>query len=241
MPATSLPDRIYDSALHHPGLCFVAAVPILVMLLRARPPAGDRSDDASWLWRFALSFQLLIVIDALWTGAWAPLPAEHPLTVAMAVLWVIVGDFRFFWLVEHFTDERRRTLRSLVRATGWAMLVPVVTAVLKRLGPQVLAVPRVTFLLYESLCVLLLLVLRFVVLPRRLRGERPEVARWLSRLFAIELAQYMLWVGCDVLILGGLRAGLLVRIVPNFLYYVVLLPAAYFLAPWTRRAIQNKP
>lgn len=242
MAATSIYDRIYDSALHHPGLCFVAAVPILWALVRHRPrPASPGNGDATWLWRFALSFQLLIVADALWTGAWAPLPAAHPVTVAMAIFWVLVGDFRYFLLVEHFTDERRRTLRSLARAAGWTMVMPLLTAAIKRFVPTLAATPRATFLLYESLCVAVLLVQRFVVLPRRLaRIARPGVASWLSFLWAIELGQYLLWAGCDVIILFGLRAGLLPRIVPNVVYYVALVPAAYFLAPWTGREIQNK-
>lgn len=239
MPPISIYDRIYDSALHHPGLCFVAAVPVLWALVRARPadPAGDRP----FLWRFALVFQLLIVLDAYFTGAWAPLPPAHPLIVALAVLFVIVGDLRFFLILARFTDPQRRTGRALLRATTWASALALGSFVVSRALPALVPTKRELFLLFESLFVVLLVVLRVAWLPRRVdRAAQPDLYRYLDRILLLELLQYALWAGCDVFIVLGLRGALLVRIVPNVLYYVVFAPAAFFLAPRALRVSKER-
>lgn len=240
MPTTSIYDRIYDSALHHPGLCFVAAVPVLWALLRARPD-GAAASDRAWLWRFALVFQLLIVLDAYFTGAWAPLPPAHPLIVALAVLFVVVGDLRFFLILERLTDPLRRTGRALLRATAWASALAIASFAVSRALPALLPTKRELFLLFESLFVVLLVVLRAAWLPRRVdRAAQPELYLYLHRLLLLELAQYALWAGCDVFVVLGLRQALLVRIVPNVLYYVVFVPAAFFLAPRALRVSKER-
>jgi hypothetical protein len=42
---------------------------------------------------------------------------------------------------------------------------------------------------------------------------------------------YFGWASCDVLILSGVEAGHLLRIVPNVLYYGALLPFILLRAP----------
>jgi mono/diheme cytochrome c family protein len=230
-------ERIYDSAWHHPMLCWLAAPFILAALIAAH----ERHSSPFHL-RYALSWLVLIVLDALWTGAVPPLPPEHPVTRLIPIAFVLLGDTRYFQLVETILPAggRPRTTRAaLLRALLLALIVPVTTTALRLLQPQLVPSMRVLYLIYELLFVALLLVL-LVILPRRLRrsprtGQQKLRLRTVRVLTAFELAQYGLWALCDALILHGVDAALLLRIVPNLLYYVAFVPFAYFVVPATLR------
>lgn len=243
--ATTVYERVYDSAWHHPLLCWLAAPFILAALVSTH----DRHSDPFQL-RFALAWLVMIALDALWTGSFPPLAPAHPMTQVLAVLFVILGDLRYFQLVETLAppgDRLTSTRGAFLRGVLWSLVVPVSSTAVRLLLPSLFSAKRAMFLLYESLfCVLLVFILIWL-LPRRLRrtaaGDPQRELRLhaLRLLTVFELAQYALWVLCDALILGGVPQALLLRIVPNFLYYVVFVPFAYFAVPAAVRLPWSDP
>ncbi len=238
-PARSIFDVIYDSPWHHPGLCWAATPLVLGLLWRARPRAGA-TPAAATLWRLALLAQLLIVLDALATGSWSPIPEGTAASTAAGVVFVILGDLRYFVLLERYSlpGGAGGAARVLGRALGLSLLIPVLFELLTVVLPTVFAEPRRKFLGYEVLFLGLLLGLRFGLLPRRLAAGAPGagpgdggVRRWLLQLTTFEMVQYGLWVLADVIILAGARGGLLLRLLPNVLYYLAFIPFAYLTAP----------
>jgi hypothetical protein len=238
-PESSIFAAIYDSPWHHPVLCWAATPLVLGALWRARPGAGA-ARNAKMLWQLALLGQLLIVLDALSTGAWSPI---DPTTLASSVaglLWVVLGDLRYFVLVERFAPPSLPSggpPRPFVsRAFALSLLIPWLSATISAAVPTLFQQARWKFLVYEVLFLLLLSFIRWVRLPRQLAAlpPSPETAalrRWLNLLTSFEMAQYALWVLADVLILAGVPAALLLRLIPNLLYYVAFVPFAYFTAP----------
>jgi len=239
LPESSVFDAIYDSPWHHPMLCW-AAVPLLLWALgrvRKRPGA---TPAATTLWRLALLGTLLLFADALCTGAWSPLLPDSRLSGVVGLLFVVLGDLRYFVLLERFAPPSGPGLvpppRFWSRALALSLLSPWLSGVLGAAAPALVREPRWRFLSYELTFLLLLAWVRWVRLPRRLRAFPPgpemvALRHWLLRLTRFEAAQYGLWVLADILILSGVRAGLLLRLIPNGLYYVVFIPFAYFTAP----------
>jgi hypothetical protein len=244
-PARSVFDVIYDSPWHHPMACWAAALPILWALQKARPRPGG-APAAQLLWRLMLLCQVAIVADAFCTGALSPLAGGSTAAALTGVLFVVLGDLRYFLIFEYFSREyfsRERVGRQAGPGAGWvgwailfSLLVPTACWLIGLAAPTLYGEPRRQFLTYEVLFLLLLLVLRAVVLPRRLaalgvRHGSVERGQWLWRLTAFEGVQYGLWALADIIILAGVRGGLLLRLFPNVLYYVAFVPFAYFAAP----------
>jgi hypothetical protein len=235
LPESSVFDAIYDSPWHHPLLCWAATPLLLWGLWRARPTQGAA---ALTLWRLALLALLLLAVDALFTGAWSPLVPDSRVSGAVGLLFVVLGDLRYFVLVERFAPPVAPRMGSPPRfgsrALALSLLVPWLCAMMGAAAPVLLTEPRWKFVIYELAFLLLLAWVRWVRLPRRLAGLPPGTAalqQWLLRRTGFEAAQYALWVIADVVILAGVPAGLLLRLVPNVLYYVVFIPLAYFTAP----------
>ena len=234
-PDRSIFDLIYDSSWHHPGLCWAATPLVLGLLWQARPRAGA-VPEARTLWWLALLAQLLIVLDALATGGWTPIPADTAASTAAGVVFVILGDLRYFVLLQRYSQPGKPggtagTVRNLLYALGLSLLIPVLFELVSVALPTVFAEPRRKFLGYEVLFLGLLLGVRWGLLPRRLAADRDgSVRRWLLQLTTFEMVQYGLWVLADVIILAGARAGLLLRLLPNVLYYVIFVPFAYLTA-----------
>jgi hypothetical protein len=220
---------LYDSPWHHPVLAWVAALAFLLAWARKQP----------FLTAFAALFAVEILADATATGAWSPLALLHSsLETPVAILFVILGDLRFFLLVTRFARAPLPGPRDATPAAAWAsaiglsLLVPVVSTALGRTAFAGASDPRVTFLVYEALFVALAIALRFAILPRRLAGAPAPVRAWILRLASFELAQYALWVAADVVLLATKSdAGFALRLVPNALYYAAFLPFAVLGAP----------
>jgi hypothetical protein len=213
------PQAIYDAAWHHPGIAWLAGVvAALAFARRQRFLAG-------W---FNL-FLVAILADAWATGAFSRVPAERAWMAG--VLFVILGDLRYFVLAERYA-RGRLDRRAAATAVGLAMIVPVATEILRRAVPAIGATPRYTFLAYESMFLLLAIVMRTVVYPPRLLGVvSTPVKTWLLGVATFEVVQYALWIACDVAILLGFEGALLARMVPNTLYYAVFLPFVVLRAP----------
>ena len=175
---------------------------------------------------------MLTILDPLVTG---PLLAavELPTGVSdkLMILFVILGDLRFFAVIEHFSGapEQVGRLRGWLQAIGWSLLVPVLQLGLITFFSAQFAEARYTYLAYELLFVALALIFRFVILPRRTMSE--EVRLWLNAVCQYALVYYGLWATADVVILSGFDAGFGLRVIPNQLYYSFFLPFVFWKAP----------
>jgi hypothetical protein len=194
---------------------------------------------------FAAFFTLEIVADA-YVSANAPLrvPAvvSWPHLQWVAIAFVILGDFRYFLAIER-TIQGPETpvgvggLRVWVTAVALAFIVPVLSVIPQKVWPDVFSNLRMTFLLYEVMFLILALVLRFIVLPRRLHDASAATKRYALRLTEFEIVQYALWASADVVITWIHEdAGFLLRWIPNLMYYVAFVPFATMTMPWPSNA-----
>ncbi len=134
-------------------------------------------------------------------GALTPLHAPAVKT-AFALLFVLLGDFRFFYLLE----------KQLPRAVMLTFVVPVLVVPCRLLEVE----ERYLWLSYEVGFFLLAGVLSVL-------RKKPEQ----QALIRFELVQYGLWIFADLVLLRGHDVGWAIRIVPNFLYYTLFLPFAW--------------
>jgi hypothetical protein len=224
-------ESLYGSPWQHPGIAFFAAS--VFVLVRAR----SQSFLAGW----ATLFLFTIAADAMVTGGFAPVPKGTPLEQNLAVAFVILGDFRYFLVVEAFAWSRAAPHglgppRAWLVAAILAFVVPVLSLVSQRVWPAFFSNARHIFLQYELMMFVLVGVMRFVVLPRRLASFDVDLRAWLYRVTTFVIVQYGLWATADVLILSGVEAGFLLRIVPNALYYGAFVPYVFLSAPGSARA-----
>lgn len=223
-------EAFYSSYWQHPLLLWLA--PAVFLIRFPRPVEEGRRGFFS---RFVVAFALLTLVDPLMTG---PVADSGLLSDAqnqrISIFFVILGDLRFFALFELFSSEESSRMKSWIRAILWSLVVPLLQFALLRLFPGFFSEARYTFLAYELLFLLLALVFRGAILPRK--NLSPETRTWLKRSLLYAATYYALWALADVLILAGWDAGYGLRILPNLLYYSFFLPFAYWLAPVSLRA-----
>ena len=209
---------LYNSPLHHPLASWLATAALALWLWRAG------SVLARPLRLFLAWFCLEMAVDALWTGGWSPVSAGHPLQQPVAILWVILGDYRFFALGEL---QRAGYRRGWWTGLAWTLVVPVLHGLCIRLLPALFADVRVIFLAYE-LAQAAMVALWWSLRGRGLEGLQRD---WLGAVTAFELVQYLGWAGADVVILSGVEQGHGLRMVPNLMYYAGFLALVAWLAP----------
>jgi hypothetical protein len=146
------------------------------------------------------------------------------------VVFVILGDLRYFLLVEYVLAGRFSP-RSLARAIGLSVIIPLATV------PLSSGNPRVLFLTYELAFVALALLIRFVLVPRRGAKLPLELKTFLALLTGFEIVQYLGWAVADAAILAGHDFGYLARIAPNLFYYAGFLWFAWAVMP---RALRER-
>jgi hypothetical protein len=203
-------ERLYASPLYSPGLFWLAHAATLLALAWKRPRGFTLA--------FVGLFTLELALDAYVQGGLSPLKGS----AVAGVPFVILGDFRYFWLIERARGGAPGARSWAVwRALAWAFVVPVASYALMRTVPWVGAAPRHTFLVYEASMVL--------VVAAHGHGAVRGGRRALYALFGLELSQYALWALADVLILLRGDVGFLLRLVPNTFYYAGFLPAAWAL------------
>lgn len=227
----SRPDRepmfesFYTSFWQHPLLLWVFPV---IFWARARP-------SGTYFERAVVVFLALTILDPLMTG---PVPSlfAWPAEVANGVMlfFVLLGDFRFFFFVERFSCPDRGAPQSYVVAVAVTFVVPLLQAGLIALFPSAFENSRHTFLAYELLFLVLALVYRFAVLPRR--NLTSETRKWMNAITAYAMLYYGLWATADMMILAGSDLGFLLRVLPNVLYYGAFLPFVYVTAPVSLKA-----
>jgi hypothetical protein len=209
---------IYDSGFHHPFLAYLGGAALLFCLVRRLP----------FLHGFLVVFVVEILADATVTGAWSPIPSASALYQPFAILFVILGDLRYFVLAEYYTRPGASFGKVFAVSSALSLVVPVVTGLGSRFLPA-LAHSRVLFLVYEVMLLSLVLALQLLAYRRR-DGPHPTFVRAVSAFVAV---QYAGWALADVLILSGLEVGHLLRIVPNALYYAAFLPYVLWAASRT--------
>jgi hypothetical protein len=209
---------IYHSPWQNPGL-FVLTNALLAIFLLLRKP--DRPEQA-FLRNTLLAMAILALVDSLLTGELSPFPG--PIVPYVAIPFVILGDVRFFFLLERYAKTGGRTssvTRLFFRSLLWGLIVPSTAYATK-----ITFFPERTnhwlFLTYESYFTVVALVFNGLVVPRWTNGwDIPaDQKRWIRAFALFELVFYALWATADVVILSGHEWGYLLRIVPNVLYYV---------------------
>lgn len=205
---------IYDSGWHHPFVAWLG-VAALALALTKRPPGFLRT--------FLIVFGVEIAVDALCTGALSPVPPS--VLSSVSIVFVIAGDWRLFLLVE----RAARPQGAIARSLGLAFVVPVLQAIAIKAAPALFAEPRWIYLVYELLFVVLALVLRFAILPKRIAD--PALRRWALGCVSWFIVGYSLWATADVIILAGGEWGLLLRLIPNAMYYAGFLLFVAWTAP----------
>lgn len=180
---------LYDSVWQAPLAFWLGQAAFLAFLIKRRGSP------------FFVVFTVLLALDAWMNGALSPLRSPQVKTV-VAVLFVLLGDFRFFYLLE----------KMRARAIGLTFVVPLLVVPFVVFGvPE-----RYLWLTYE---------LGFFVLAGVSSAVWKKPAQ--QALIRFELVQYGLWLFADLVVLGGADVGWAIRIVPNLLYYTLFLPFAW--------------
>lgn len=186
---------------------------------RVRVAAGH-SPEARFLRVYALVFCIETLADPFCTGPlvlWLELGSRA--SSAIMIAFVLLGDFRVFFLVFFLTRADRRVGPVVGKSALWTLLVPLfavsVSAGLSQLQPDPSG--QRLWLIYEG---------SFLALALFLRGR--VVSRPLRRILVYVAVYYGLWATSDLLIhYGGLDVGWLLRALPNQLYYSFWIPMVY--------------
>lgn len=210
---------LYGSPWHHPAVAWFCA-PLAIaaaFALRARRPRA-------WLVALVV-LEAEIALDAWFTGGWPPLAPTSPWSERAAVVFVVLGDWRFFYLIER---QWRTRARAAALSLLWSLIIPVTSYAARLSWPSVMNDSRHLFLLYEAA----FLPLALVTLVRVRRGlPSGAVEKWARRLVAFEVVQYAGWAIADIVILRGHDWGFGLRLIPNVLYYAAFVPFAVFTSP----------
>jgi hypothetical protein len=207
----------YYAAWQHPWALLVAPFAFLVWRALAAPPREGAVPEASrFVSAWSLLFAVETLLDPLATGPLAKRIGTPALGTALGVSFVMLGDFRVWWLIFRIDRPAGAVRRALVPTLAVPIVAWVVTLALAPLPDQAL------WLLHESL----FLAAAFFF-SRRLAG------RFERAVLAYAGVYYALWIAADVLILAGVDAAWLLRCVPNQLYYGLTVPFVWwrFFAP----------
>ena len=207
--------QIYDGAAHLPGVTLLSVTLLFLIMGRKLP----------FMVCFCMFFGWLIALDAWCNGAWSPIPEAS--RGPFEVFFVMVGDWRYFLLVERYSGKRFAA-PGWARSIAFAFIAPVVGLITIKTHPSL--DPRITYLVYEITFILIPLAILMFVLPRR-RGTDPEDASFLKSLTYFELLQYGLWIIADVLLYLGLSWALNIRLLANVFYYALFVPYAWWRTP----------
>jgi hypothetical protein len=213
----------YASDLQSPWLLLVA--PTLFLLWRAvsqSRSAGVAPARAGFVAAWCLTFAVETMIDPLATG---PLTRSLGLTgltaQAVMLLFVLLGDFRIWWLVFHTARPGSAALR---RALVPTLAIPIgAYATYAALDALASGIPgQMLWLVHETSFLVTALWLRALWLPRHVEDAR--LRAFLSDALLYSAAYYFLWASADVIILAGSDLGWALRVIPNQLYYSFCVP-----------------
>jgi hypothetical protein len=214
---------VYESPWHNPILFLAVGATFLVIVARRLP----------FFRAFAVLFTLEIMADALLTGGWSPLAPGSRAASAAAVLFVVLGDWRYFLLLErHAWRLPARLPLGLVSLLA-SLAVPISSMAIVQAVPEPWrSPPRDLFLIYELLFTGVAAIVRLRLRGRPAAQLDPTVRPWVVALTDFEIAQYAGWALADVLLLLGAEGvGYGLRLVPNIMYYALFVPFAWWSAP----------
>ncbi len=151
----SLWQRLYDSAWHQPGSELLLGLVALALAARWIVAGGRARSPflSAWLGLFGVE----ILLDAWLTSPHSPLLPDHGgLVGSLAIAFVMLGDARYYVLVERYTrdpspDARPSTFtaRAVLAGLAWGSVVSVLMAPLARTVPAFQRELRLIFLTYE--------------------------------------------------------------------------------------------
>ena len=193
---------------------------MLGFLLLPGPRRAAKTATQRFVYGYALVFSLETLLDPIAAGPLVRALSPSPqVATAVALLFVLLGDFRVYLLVFHLADGMRDLGAALRRAALWTPVVPVSAYALNAaLGAMMGELPdQVLWLIHEVL---------FVGVALWLRRLSAHDAR-LRRAATYVAVYYALWAAADVIILLGHDAGWLLRVLPNQLYYAFWVPFVY--------------
>jgi hypothetical protein len=211
VPFTSWHD-FYYGAWQAPWALLVAPFAFLVWRAVAAPPGPGAVPAArGFVTLWSLGFALETMLDPVATGPLANAIDVPAAGTALGLGFVLLGDFRIWWLVFRVERAAGAALRALLPTLAVPVLAWGVTRALAPLPGQAL------WLVHESLFVAAAL-----LVSRRVSG------RFERTVLAWAASYYALWAAADVLILAGVDEGWLVRCVPNQLYYGLTVPFVWW-------------
>jgi hypothetical protein len=206
----------------------------LVHLLSSRRAreVAERSDEGRFVRGWALLFAVETLLDPLASKLAASLGAAPGIVTAVVLLFVLLGDFRVYWLLFALAlrDVGRGARLAAAATPVVALLAYAADGIADRGGADASGLRL--WLIHESLFTAVAIWLWRVWLPRRV--SEPGLLRFLRRVGVYVIAYYALWAASDALWLAtSLDAAWLLRVVPNQLYYACFVPFVWF--AWSRR------
>jgi hypothetical protein len=209
----------------------VMVVPFAFALYRAI--ARERSEGAldpglaPFVSIWTTLFLVETMLDPLATGPFASALGEliaNPKLAAnvLGTAFVVLGDFRVYWLVLRFRAPEQTTQRAALEAAALSVIAPTLAGLvaLRDLPPQAI------WLSHELASLGLAFALARFASPSEL--DHPRRAAFARSVLGFMAAYYGLWAAADVLILSGVDAGWPVRLVPNQLYYGFFVPFVWW-------------
>jgi hypothetical protein len=222
----------YASELQGTWLLWPVPLAFLAYLLSTRRTPGT-GPDARFVRAYCLVFACETLLDSFATGPLARWLGLHGTGAGTALLlfFVLLGDYRVFVLLLRLSRPSVPLASHLGQAALWTLPVPLFAyasdILLRALAGDL--PPQTIWLTYEVCFLALALYLRARVVPWWVGRGRPARLAYLRGVTAYVAAYYALWATADVLILlGGLDAGWLLRVVPNQLYYAFFVPFVFF-------------
>ena len=216
---------LYDHALHHPGVTYIVGLALLFAIVARLP----------FLYSYLIIFLVTILADATVTGAWSPVPIDSGAYTALSVVFIILGDLRYFLLAERVTRPSEPLWRTLLFSAPITMVMPITTGILTR-TVDFMADTRVLYIVYESAMGVMVLSLQYLRFSKR--SVDLEVHRWVREVSWLFAGLYFGWALSDVIILAGFDFGHLLRIIPNVLYYGAFLVVVFWRAPASMKALR---
>ncbi len=216
----------YYGAWQWPWALMVAPWGYLVMRAALEAPRGGAVPaQARFVSGYLLVFAVETLLDPVATGPLANALGSEPVSTGLGLLFVLLGDFRIYWLVIHLLAPGDGLRVSALRAAGLSLLVPAVAYLVNGGLAAVLGgVPgQLLWLVHESAFVAVALWMARRLVPARLGGGG-ERASFLRSVLGYVAVYYALWAAADLLILCGVEEGWAVRLVPNQLYYAFTVP-----------------
>jgi hypothetical protein len=221
--------EFYDAGWQFPWAVMV--VPFAFALYRAI--AHERRECAldpalaKFVSMWTTLFLVETLLDPLATGPLAQALGELTANPRLAsnglgTAFVVLGDFRVFWLVLRFRAPEQTAQRAALEGAGLSLIAPTLAGLAALSEPA----PQAIWLTHELVSLGLAFALARFALPSEL--THPRHAAFVRSVLGWMAAYYGLWAAADVLILCGVDAGWPVRLVPNQLYYGFFVPFVWW-------------